>query len=278
MLSIHFHHGTEKDKQLTQQPRDYPSDFDFIHTRVTIGCWSDMKRQIIQRAFDHLQPGGWLECQEVPSTLDCDDDTLTESHGFQRWAKELDAAAHVADRQTNVAPELKDWMREVGFVDVQEMVFKIPVNGWPKEVRLKHVGMMWQRNLLEGLSGFSLGFFNRFRGKSVEEIEVSEGHYQSLADVTVIMVVFLLTCGGMDSSRWWMCARACLTAPSTRIIDCTSSGDGSPEACSNLSLSSCRQGRNPRAQRGTSDWSAWMFWTRTRLFWGGYFFDVRIVG
>jgi hypothetical protein len=38
-------------------------------------------------------------------------------------------------------------------------------------MRLKHVGMMWQRNLLEGLSGFSLGMFHRFMGKTVEEIE-----------------------------------------------------------------------------------------------------------
>jgi hypothetical protein len=52
-------------------------------------------------------------------------------------------------------------------------VFKIPLNGWPKDMRLKHVGMMWQRNMLEGLSAFSLGMFSRFLGKTVEEIEVS---------------------------------------------------------------------------------------------------------
>ena len=63
-------------------------------------------------------------------------------------------------------------MLEAGFVDVQETVFKIPLNGWPKDTRLKHVGMLWQRNLLDGLSGFSLGMFSRFMGKTPEEIEV----------------------------------------------------------------------------------------------------------
>ena len=63
-------------------------------------------------------------------------------------------------------------MLEAGFVDVQETVFKIPLNGWPKDTRLKHVGMLWQRNLLDGLSGFSLGMFSRFMGKTAEEIEV----------------------------------------------------------------------------------------------------------
>ena len=59
-------------------PRDYPAEFDFIHTRMTIGCWSDMKRQIIRRAFDHLQPGGWLECQELPSLIACEDGTMPD--------------------------------------------------------------------------------------------------------------------------------------------------------------------------------------------------------
>jgi len=154
-------------------PRDYPAEFDFIHTRVTVGCWSDMKKQIIQRAFDHLQPGGWLECQEVPALIACDDGTMADDYGWLRWARDFEAVSRLADRQTVVGPLIKEWMLEAGFVDVHETVFKIPLNGWPKEVRLKHVGMMWQRNLLEGLSGFSLGMFNRFLGKSVEEIEVS---------------------------------------------------------------------------------------------------------
>lgn len=132
-----------------------------------------MKGQIIQRAFDHLQPGGWLECQEVPALIACDDGTMADDYGWLRWARDFVAVSELADRQSAVGPLIKEWMLEVGFVDVHETVFKIPLNGWPKEVRLKHVGMMWQRNLLEGVSGFSLGMFNRFLGKSVEEIEVS---------------------------------------------------------------------------------------------------------
>ncbi|KXX79309.1 Demethylmenaquinone methyltransferase [Madurella mycetomatis] len=151
---------------------DYPADFDFIHTRVTIGCWSDMKRQIIQQAFDHLQPGGWLECQEVPALPFCDDGTMTDDFGWLRWAREFVAVSQLANRQ-DIGVQLKDWMCEVGFVDVHEAVFKIPLNSWPKDGRLKYVGMLWQRNLLEGLSAFSLGLFNRFLGKSVEEIEIS---------------------------------------------------------------------------------------------------------
>ncbi|KAL2020941.1 hypothetical protein VTK56DRAFT_7828 [Thermocarpiscus australiensis] len=152
---------------------DYPPEFDFIHTRVTVGCWSDMRRQIVQRAFDHLQPGGWLECQEIPALPCCDDGTMPDDYGWLRWAREFSDSLRLANRQPDVGEQLKDWMREVGFVDVRETVFKIPLNGWPRERYLKHVGMLWQRNLLEGVSAFSVGLFSRFLGKSVEEIEVS---------------------------------------------------------------------------------------------------------
>ncbi|KAK4104071.1 S-adenosyl-L-methionine-dependent methyltransferase [Parathielavia hyrcaniae] len=152
---------------------EYPAEFDFIHTRTTIACWSDMKKQIIQRAFDHLRPGGWLECQEIPVHIYSDDGTIPDDYGWLRWARDFETVSRLAHRQADVGPQLKDWMREVGFVDVQEIAFKIPLNGWPKDMRLKHVGMMWQRNMLEGLSAFSLGLFNRFLGKTVEEIELS---------------------------------------------------------------------------------------------------------
>jgi len=152
---------------------DYPELFDYIHTRVTLGCWSDMKTQIIQRAYDNLEPGGWLECQEMECLPGCDDDTLTDNHAWLGWAKQLCVASEMIDRQLNMANQVKGWLEEVGFVDVQQVVFKIPTNGWPKDPRLKYLGLLWQRNVMTGLSGFSLDLFNRVLEKTVEEIEVS---------------------------------------------------------------------------------------------------------
>jgi hypothetical protein len=151
-----------------------------------------MKAQIIQRAFDHLKPGGWLECHEIPAMIGCDDGSMPDNYGWVRWVRDFEVAARLANRQLDIGPHLRDWMREVGFVDVQETVFKIPINGWPKETELKHVGMMWQRNLHEGVSGFSLGMFNRFLKKTVEEIEVSSffaalcGRFQPLTPLPAL--------------------------------------------------------------------------------------------
>lgn len=151
---------------------DYPELFDYIHTRVTLGCWSDTKAQIVQRAYDNLEPGGWLECQEIECLPGCDDGTMTENHAWLGWANQLCIASERIDRQLNMADQIKGWLEEVGFVDVQQAVFKIPTNGWPKDPRLKYLGLLWQRNVMTGLSGFSLDLFNRVLDKTVEEIEV----------------------------------------------------------------------------------------------------------
>ncbi|KAK4226499.1 hypothetical protein QBC38DRAFT_366292 [Podospora fimiseda] len=158
------------------EPWLYPppkAQFDLIHTRITISCWSDMKTQIIQSAFDHLKPGGYLECHEIPGMPYCDDGTMPPDYGWLRWAQELYHTSALANRQSDIGPDLKRWMEEVGFVDVKEVIYKIPFNGWPKDTKLKSVGMMWQRNLLDGVSGFTLSLFSKFLDKTVEEIEVS---------------------------------------------------------------------------------------------------------
>ena len=139
-----------------------------------------MRTQIVQRAYDNLLPGGHFEAQELLCLPQCDDGTLPcrggggdGSSALARWMGEVKAASDAADRRLFVGPELKGWLEAVGFEDVREAVYRIPVNGWPRGGALKHVGQMWQRNLLAGLSGFSLGLLNRVGGRTVEDIEVS---------------------------------------------------------------------------------------------------------
>lgn len=182
-----------------------------------------MKREIIQRAFDHLRPGGWLECQEIPATPDCDDGTMTDDYEFLRWARELVEVSRLANRQMDIGGQLKDWMREVGFVDVHETVFKIPINGWPREPHLKHIGMLWQRNLLDGLSGFTLSLFNNYLGKTVEEIEVSLPALQSFLMARNILKNSCCRC----RYHWLTCGEAFSTSRCTPTTKFMSSVDGS---------------------------------------------------
>ncbi|KAG9239651.1 putative Trans-aconitate 2-methyltransferase [Amylocarpus encephaloides] len=145
--------------------------FDFVHTRVMLGCFEDF-REIINRAYYYTKPGGYMESQEIMSTLYCDDGTMSKDYPFLKWNKDLDEAAMRAGRPMRIGNKLKRWYEQAGFVDVQEKVFKLPVNPWPRDKHLKQLGKMQEANWLAGLAAISLGLFHRVFGWTKTEIEV----------------------------------------------------------------------------------------------------------
>ncbi|KAL5604910.1 hypothetical protein BROUX41_001760 [Berkeleyomyces rouxiae] len=165
--NVHFFVEDAEDEWGFAQP------FDYIHTRCCLGSFKNFKRNIIQQAFDNLSPGGWFEIQEIQHQAFCDDGTLSPSSPLAFWCRELQEASECLDRQIVIAPYLRQWYEEIGFVDVQEVVYKIPLNTWPRDPKHKAIGSKWERVLLDGLSGFSLALFNRHFARSREEIEAS---------------------------------------------------------------------------------------------------------
>ncbi|KND89643.1 hypothetical protein TOPH_05690 [Tolypocladium ophioglossoides CBS 100239] len=157
----------------SSDPWEYSQTFDYVHTRAVSGCWSSFEKQVAQQAFAALEPGGWFESQEVDSTIGCDDGTLDPEGPMATWFRDFTAAGESCDRSIVVGATLKDVYERVGFVDVQERIFKIPTNGWAKNETLKELGRMWERNLLQGLSGFSFSMFNRVFGWTPEQTEVA---------------------------------------------------------------------------------------------------------
>lgn len=131
-----------------------------------------MLDQLIRPAFARLRPGGWLESQEL-GLLECDDGTVSDTNAFKRWCDDLMEASAAAGRPLEFAKHMKRWYEEAGFVDVQEKVYKIPINGWPRVPKLKKLGEMWQDNLRNGLPAFSYALWHRVKGMAKEEIEVS---------------------------------------------------------------------------------------------------------
>ena len=154
----------------------YPHQFDYIHTRATLhmGCWGDFKSEIIQQAFDNLSPGGWFESQEVASLVQTDDGTMPEQGALAGWLECLNTASCAVQQPRDVAPKMAQWYQEVGFVDVRESIFKIPLGTWPADPRLKQAGMFWQHSLVDGIGGLSRRLFNVALGWSEIETEV---HY-----------------------------------------------------------------------------------------------------
>jgi len=80
---------------------------------------------------------------------------------------------HESRQTAENCPKLKRWYEQAGFEDVQERMFKLPLNPWPKDTHLKALGAMSEENCLVGLSGFSMGPFSRILHWSKDQIEVS---------------------------------------------------------------------------------------------------------
>lgn len=102
----------------------------------------------------------------------CDDGTLSPDSALSKWFSDMARAGEICNRPTVLGVHLKEIYERVGFVDVEEHVFKMPTNGWPKDERLKDIGRMWESNFMQGLSGFSLGMFSRAFDRTPAEIEV----------------------------------------------------------------------------------------------------------
>lgn len=155
------------------EPWDYSETFDYIHTKTTGACWESFETQIAQQAFGTLSPGGWLESQELCPVPHCDDGTLKPNSALGLWFRDFLNAAAQARRPLTEASQLRSIYERVGFVDVHERVYKIPLNGWARDAKLKEVGNMMEQNMQMGLSAFSLGLFNRIYGLTPEQIEAS---------------------------------------------------------------------------------------------------------
>ncbi|KAI5468026.1 methyltransferase domain-containing protein, partial [Mariannaea sp. PMI_226] len=136
--------------------------FDYIHTRATLhaGCWGDFKQEVIEQAFKNLHPGGWLESQEMGCLVQSDDGTLPLDGPLSRWIADVNSASAKIGRPRDVADRMAQWYSEVGFVDVEQKLFKIPVNSWLQGTGLENIGRLWGLNLHEAVEPLSVRLFD----------------------------------------------------------------------------------------------------------------------
>jgi hypothetical protein len=153
-----------------------PGSVDYCHVRFMAGSLASYK-DLIRTSKKYLRPGtGWLECQELHPQPVCDDDTIPEGWTMKTWEENLHYAATRSvrpPRPIRIAPDVKTWMEQAGYVDIHEHVTKIPLGPWPRDKRLKTIGTWWLSNWLAGIQGFTYKLFSsEGLGWSRDEIEV----------------------------------------------------------------------------------------------------------
>ena len=134
-----------------------------------MSCFAD-HRSVIANAYHALAPGGYLELQEAAFPLLCHDYTFRNTP-LDIWSKScVQAAANLGRVWTNT-PNYKTWMQEIGFEDVNEKIFEVPVGPWPKGPKQKELGLWWQANLRDG-AGSSIRVLTAGLGWSREKVEL----------------------------------------------------------------------------------------------------------
>ncbi|KAJ5690522.1 hypothetical protein N7462_004914 [Penicillium macrosclerotiorum] len=144
--------------------------FDYIHARSMGGGIGDWPR-LLRQSFQHLKPGGWFEAQEFEAIVLSDDGTHERATSIMEWQTKLNQASKQFGKPMNVAPVVSQWMREQGFVNVSDDIYKCPVGGWAKNQRLKEIGRVGRITILEVVEPYTLALFTRILGFSFQDAQ-----------------------------------------------------------------------------------------------------------
>ncbi|WYZ46204.1 hypothetical protein EsH8_IX_000429 [Colletotrichum jinshuiense] len=163
--NAHFHI-----EDIEDEPWSFSQRFDFVFCRMNTAGIRDFPK-LFRQSYENMNPGGWIEATDI-MPVTCDDGTLGEDTALYRWSRmALDGAREMGSSYGG-AKDYKRQMRDAGFVNVEEVVFKWPQNRWAKHPWHKELGTWAHENITMGLEGISLGVFTRALGWSKENVDV----------------------------------------------------------------------------------------------------------
>lgn len=89
-----------------------------------------------------------------------------------KWNKLIVEGAQRSGRPWTNVRHYAQWMREIGFEDVEEKTFYWPTRPWPKDKHLKQLSLYVQEDVLSGLEGISMKILTGQLGWLAEEVQV----------------------------------------------------------------------------------------------------------
>jgi hypothetical protein len=111
-----------------------------------------------------LEPGGYLEVQDISFPASCDDGTLRPDSPIFQWSRFLMLATEKLNRPVTSLSRFKTIMEEVGFENVVERRDRWPFNSWPRDAPYKKLGAFMKVNTEVGCENISMAWFTRVLG------------------------------------------------------------------------------------------------------------------
>jgi hypothetical protein len=89
----------------------------------------------------------------------------------EKWGKEIIGASDQIGRTFEVMYHMHDWIRDVGFHDVVEKRYQWPLGPWPKDKKLKELGIWALAHVDAGLENWCMALLTRVYGWSYEQVQ-----------------------------------------------------------------------------------------------------------
>jgi hypothetical protein len=82
---------------------------------------------------------------------------MPEHYLLNEWWENVSKGLAVFGRDLMAVLKTEQHLRDAGFVNIEEKVVKVPIGQWPKDRKLKMVGIYARASIGDGLEGLSLG-------------------------------------------------------------------------------------------------------------------------
>lgn len=126
---------------------------------------------VFKSAFNFLRPGGYIELQDASFPF-LGADEKWEGSAFQHWMRLLMDGSKAMGKDWNRVPRYKEYLEEVGFVDVVERRFNCPIGPWAKGNKNKTLGVWGRANILQSLGALSMAIMTKGLRMAPAEIEM----------------------------------------------------------------------------------------------------------
>lgn len=110
--------------------------------------------------------------QELYFVARSDDNSIPEDYAFAKWLEFVRQGLEVFGVELLAPVKTPERLKDAGFSNVTERVFKVPIGTWPKNETLATVGLYNQAMCTDGLQGNSMKTFTKGLGWTAEEVEV----------------------------------------------------------------------------------------------------------
>lgn len=109
---------------------------------------------------------------EFSASVHCDDGSASPDNGMMEISRQLIKAMNLMGRPPcSGTAQLREYLENAGFVDVQVFSIKQPLSNWPEDKKARDVGAMTLITLMSGIEAYAMAALTRALGMGQAEAE-----------------------------------------------------------------------------------------------------------